>query len=182
MARDGCCEVRLLVGSGDFHLPAWSWFKPIRFLFEPRAGRPGAEGGDHVVVRIQNFDDSVRCKLIAAGSEFHGRRNFLRSDENAARVIAIERECVRVILPALSTLPKPVAGATQSGSQTRSNTIFRHRAALVKRYQTPERRPERVASFTINWGNHCSPHALDGSFGFLSGSGGECNGQSRNEH
>lgn len=157
-------------------------FKTVRVLFEPRPGRPGAEGGDHVVVRIQNFDDSVRCQLIAAGSEFQGRGNSLRSDKNAARVIAIEREFVRVILPALSTLPNPVAGATQSGSPARTNTIFRHRAAHVKREQTPERRRKRVASLTINWRNHGSPHALDGSFGRLSRNGGECNGQDRNEH
>jgi hypothetical protein len=82
-------------------------------LFKPRAGRPDAEGGDHVVVRIENLAHSVRCKLIAARSEFQRRGNFLRSDKNAARVVAIERECVRVILPAVFTLPNTVAGATE---------------------------------------------------------------------
>lgn len=137
-------------------------------LFKPRAGPPDAEGSDDVVVHIQDFDVRVRCKFIAAGSEFQGRGNFLRSDEKAARVIAIVRECVRVILPAVLTLPKSVPRATQSGTRTRTNTIFRHRAARIKREQTRERRHERVASLTINWRNHRPPHALDGSFGWLS--------------
>ena len=106
----------------------------------------------------------MRYKLIAACSEFQGRRNFLRSDKNAARVIAIIRERVRVILPAMFVLPNSVAGATESGTRTRTNTIFRHRAALIEGEQTWERRPERDASLTINSRNHGSPRALDGSF------------------
>jgi len=156
-------------------------FKPVRLLFKPRGGRHGAEGGDHVAVRIENFDHRVRGKLVAASSEFHGSRNFLRSDESAARVVAIESECERVILPATFILPNSVAGTAQSRTRTRTNTIFRHRAALIKGEQTWEKRTHRVASLTINRRNHRSPHALDGSFRRLSGSEGERNGQSRND-
>ncbi len=146
-------------------------------LFKPRAGGHGAEGGDDVAVRIENLDRRMRGKLVAAGSELQGSGNFLRSDESAARIVAIERECERVILPALSVLPNSVAGATQSGTRTRTtNTIFRHRAALIKGEQTWERRTERVASLTINSCNHRPPRALDGSSGRLSRSEGKRNG------
>src|SRR3989442_15825213 len=50
-----------------------------------------------------------RCKLIPAYSEFQGSRNFLRSDEHAARVIAVIRESERVLLLAMFALPKSVA-------------------------------------------------------------------------
>jgi hypothetical protein len=70
--------------------------KPVRLLSKPRAGRHGAEGGDHVAVHIENLDHRVRGKLIASGSEFHGSGNFLRSDESVGRVVAIERDCERV--------------------------------------------------------------------------------------
>lgn len=158
----------------------------VCLLFKPRTGRTGAEGGDHVAVHIENLDHRVRGKVIATGSEFQGSGNFLGSDENTVRVVAIERECERVIPPASSVLPNSVAGATQSGTGTRTNPIFRHRAALIKGEQTWERRTEWVASLTINWRNHRSPDALDGSFGVhcllrrLSRSEGERNGQSRN--
>ena len=145
-------------------------------LFKPRASDYSAEGADHVAVGIENFDDRVRCKLIAAFAEFQVSGNLLRSDKKAARVIAIVRECERVILPASSVLPNSVAGAAQSRTRTRTNTIFRHRAALVKGEQTWEGRHEGVASLTINWRNHRSPHALDGSFGRLSRSEGKRNG------
>src|SRR4029077_8776732 len=145
-------------------------------LFKPRASDYSAEGAAHVAIGIQNLDCRVRCKLVAASSEFQGRRHFLRSDKNAARVIAIVREGVRVILPTLVALPNPVAGATQSGTRTRTNTIFRHRAAFIKGEQTCERRTERVARLTINSCNHGPPRALDGSFGRLSRSEGKRNG------
>ena len=97
----------------------------------------GAEGGDHVAVRIENLDYRMRYKLIAACREFQSRRNFLRSDKNAARVIAIICERVRVILSAMFVLPNSVAGATESGIRTRTNTIFRHRTALIKGEPAP---------------------------------------------
>jgi hypothetical protein len=155
-------------------------FERVRLLFKPGGGRPAAEGGDQVAVCVENFYHRVRCKLIAAGPEFHGSGNFVRSDENAARVVSIERECERVIVPASSVLPNSVAGATQSGTRTRTNTIFRHRTALIKGEQTWERRTDWVAGLTINWRNHRSPHALDGSLGRLSRGVGKRNGQSRN--
>ena len=133
-----------------------------RCLFKPRARGRSAEGGDHVVVSVQNTDYRMRYKLIAACSEFQGRRNFLRSDKSAARVIAIICERLRVILPALFVLPNPVAGTTESGIGTRTNTIFRHRTALIKGEETRER-PQGDASLTIDSRNNGSPGALDGS-------------------
>ena len=61
-------------------------------LFEPRPGGGGAAAANHGVVEIENLDHRACCEGFAAPVEVQVSPDSLRPEQDAARVVAIERE------------------------------------------------------------------------------------------
>ena len=128
---------------------------------EPRPDGGGAAGAISLPltsrVSIADVDANSSPPLRVPGSP-----DFLRSDENAARVVAGVRERERVLLPAVFALPDAVAGTPQRRTRTGRDAVFRHGAAGIERKQARKRK-DRRARLTVPRCDYRSPHASDGS-------------------
>ena len=149
-----------LATSGDTHII------PLPAKVKPRPLGGGAKVTEYVVVRVESLACGDRCKLIAACPQLQASPNFLRSEENAASVIAVVKESELVILPAMCAPPEPVTRTPKSRTRTGSDTKFRHYPTSMKS-EHALKRSERIARLAVTKCHHRSPHTFDGFFAGL---------------